>query len=270
MASLRAGSFIRSAVPGRSLFPQSQYSDIRGTSTGAVNNRPSSYGSPYGSDIMGKYENIYNSLGNPPNFNFTATAPGPYQSTADYTNAFSNLSNLSRTGGFSPEDIANIRARAISPIRAVYANANRNLSRSKALQGGYSPNYAAATAKMSRDMSSQLSDATTNAEADIAGKVAANKMSASSDAARLAAEDQATRNNYALKAADFTRQLDMDKLQKEMEMWQFPIKTRMSALSGMSDFFGKMGNQQMSEDELNDRIANNRFGRTMKLYDMFS
>lgn len=72
------------------------------------------------------------------------------------------------TGGYSPEDIANIRARAISPIRSVYSRSLAELDRHKALQGGYMPNYAAARAKMAREQSYATSDATTNAEAAIA------------------------------------------------------------------------------------------------------
>lgn len=84
---------------------------------------------------------------------------------------------FTETGGLSDADKASIRSRAISPTRAVYANAQANVDRQRALQGGYSPNYTAATAKMARDMSQGLSDASTNAEAAIAEMAQRGKLS---------------------------------------------------------------------------------------------
>jgi hypothetical protein len=94
----------------------------------------------------------------------------------DYENLMSQYGEIARTGGYSPEDLQNIRARSVSPIRSIYAGANREVDRSRALQGGYSPNYAAAKAKMAREMSSSLADANTNVEANIAEMVQRGKL----------------------------------------------------------------------------------------------
>lgn len=83
----------------------------------------------------------------------------------------SNFNDFAKTGGYSSMDLSNIRSRAVSPIRAMYANANREVDRSRALQGGYSPGFATAKSRMAREMSSAASDATTNAEGMIAGMV---------------------------------------------------------------------------------------------------
>jgi hypothetical protein len=80
------------------------------------------------------------------------------------------------TGGFSPADLANIRARAVSPVRAVYANAQANLNRQKAIQGGYSPGFAAATGRMAREQGQAVSDASTGAESNIAQMVQSGKL----------------------------------------------------------------------------------------------
>lgn len=76
--------------------------------------------------------------------------------------------DFAKTGGFSSGDINAMREHAISPTRAVYANAMRDIDRSKALQNGYAPNYIAARAKVNRDLAQSISDADTNAEAGIA------------------------------------------------------------------------------------------------------
>jgi hypothetical protein len=86
----------------------------------------------------------------------------------DPFNSYAGFTEFSTTGGYSPEDIANMRARGISPIRAAYANAERELQRGRSLQGGYSPNMAAAQVKMAREQGQSAADATQNVEAGLA------------------------------------------------------------------------------------------------------
>lgn len=90
--------------------------------------------------------------------------------------AYDQYSDFAKTGGYSPQNIQDIRARSISPLRAVYAQAQTNLNRNRALQGGYSPNYAAASAKMSRELGQGLSDASTNVEAALAESIRSGKL----------------------------------------------------------------------------------------------
>jgi hypothetical protein len=90
--------------------------------------------------------------------------------------AYGGYQNFANTGGFSPEDVQNIRARSVAPMRAVYANANREVDRAKSLQGGYSPNYTAAKAKMARELSYGLADASTNVEASLAEQIRSGKL----------------------------------------------------------------------------------------------
>lgn len=90
------------------------------------------------------------------------------QASADYGNIMGQYGQFAKDGGYSPQDLANMRARAVSPIRSIYSSASNALERQKALQGGYSPNYTAATAKMAREQSQGISDANTNTEANIA------------------------------------------------------------------------------------------------------
>lgn len=84
--------------------------------------------------------------------------------------------NFAQTGGFSPQDIQNIRARAVAPIRGVYSNARADVDRQRRLQHGFSPNYTAATAKMGRDQAYSTADASTNAEAMIAELLQKGKL----------------------------------------------------------------------------------------------
>jgi hypothetical protein len=82
--------------------------------------------------------------------------------------SYGGFQNFSQTGGFSPSDVANMRARGTAPIRAAYGNAERNIAQQRSLQGGYSPNAIAAQVKMAREQGQGMSDAAQNVEAGIA------------------------------------------------------------------------------------------------------
>ena len=125
--------------------------------------------------IMQNYNDVISGAkGNP----LTAQAP-KFTQSQDVTNSLSDLSNLATTGGYSEQNKADIRARDISPTRSIYANAQQNVDRARALGGGYSPNANATQLAMARDESSQISDINTNANAGIAQNVAANELAAS-------------------------------------------------------------------------------------------
>lgn len=79
-------------------------------------------------------------------------------------------------GGLSQEDLHNLRARAATPIRAAYSNAEREIGRQRSLQGGYSPNATAALSRMAREQGQATADAAQSAEAGIAGMRQQGKM----------------------------------------------------------------------------------------------
>lgn len=177
--------------------------------------------------------------------------------------AISNYQNFAQTGGFSGQDIQDLRARAISPTRAVYANAQANLDRSRSLGGG-SPNYAAATAKMARDLGQSISDANVNANASIAEAIQRGKMFGASglESAGLGGQDRSSNidqfnSQMAMQAAQLNNQNAAAAAAQggaaasrnaELEM-----ATRLAALGGMTDLYGTnpalasvMGNQLLS------------------------
>lgn len=99
-----------------------------------------------------------------------------YSQSPELTNAIAMIKQLAESGGYSEDDKSELRARGVSPIRSVYANAQQGLDRSKSLQGGYSPGHTAATSKLARELSDRIAGQTTNVNADIADKVAQGKM----------------------------------------------------------------------------------------------
>jgi len=157
--------------------------------------------------IMSDYDRLLQS-GNPVNkAQYTPITPqlaefqGATFSPSNGTSA-NSLREAAKTGGFSGDELSSIRARAVSPIRSIYANAQRNLDRSRSLQGGYSPNYAASSAKMARELSEQIGQANTNVEASIGEAVSRNRMSALSSLAPLEAEESRMRNQIAIANAE--------------------------------------------------------------------
>ncbi len=119
-----------------------------------------------------------------------------YNQSSQSAASLGELARLTASGGYSDQDITDLRARGISPIRAVYANAQRNIDRQRALQGGYSPNYTAATAKMSRELADEIANATQNVNAGIAQNVASNKIAIAPSYASAAGAENALSNQY--------------------------------------------------------------------------
>lgn len=202
-----AGVVFRGYMPGNSstgiappgALPTALFGNPQ-TFTAAANTQASDY-----DRIMQGYADLGNFYKNNPitatPVSYTPISPTttPYSESPDVTQSLSTLQGLSATGGYSAADIADIRARDISPIRSIYANAQENVDRQRALQGGYDPSYNATQASMARDEASQISDVTTAANADIAQSVVQNKLAAatpyasaaSAESSRKTAVDQA-------------------------------------------------------------------------------
>lgn len=183
----QSGNDPRGRVQNQSAHQQERYENQQGP---MVNAFAQNYGraseSDYGNytDIMNQYRNIASGAGSTAGSGgggggggggytaFTVTpgkvTPGKAVAGADPFNSYAGYQEFSKTGGYSPEDIANMRARGTSPIRAAYANAQREVARGRTLQGGYSPNAAAAQVKMAREQSQANADAMQNVEAGLA------------------------------------------------------------------------------------------------------
>lgn len=98
--------------------------------------------------------------------------------------AQSGFQDFSNTGGFSPTSIAAIRSRAISPIRANYANAQRNIGLNRT-RGGTSAGSNTLMSRMAREQGQLSSDATTNAEAGIGQMVQQGRLAGNQGMANL-------------------------------------------------------------------------------------
>ncbi len=191
---------------------------------------------------MGDYNDIMSQLKN-----YQSTAQGPvsaqqvdYTRTPEMNEAFGGYRNFMNTGGFSDADIANMRARGISPIRAVYSNMTNELARQKNLQGGYSPNMAAAMTRMRGSTSQQIADQVQNVNAALAEQIQRGKMFGTEGMGGLSTRDtefaqqaKLANQNAALQAAGINASHPNDKLQSIMAQAQLYGTT-----PGMANMFG--------------------------------
>lgn len=164
--------------------------------------------------INSEYDQLIKSSSENPQqrLNYTPIAPNSktYEPSSGLQSALAQFQSVANTGGYSPGDIGNIRARSVSPIRAIYANAQRGLARQKNLQGGYSPNYGAASTKLARELSDTLGTANTNVEATIAEMVNKNKMAALPGIANLATTEAGMKASF-----DANEQARIDRINEQ-------------------------------------------------------
>ena len=205
-----------------------------GTFTAAANTQAGDYDT-----IMKGYADfISNAKNNPITSTNVTPQLAPYAQSSDVTGSLSNLSNLAATGGYSDADKADIRARDISPIRSIYANAQQNVERSKALKGGYSPNFEAVQSKMARDEADKIGDVTTNANAGIAQNVASNRLAAASPYAGASAGANAAKTQADQANANIVNQINTGNADRSFQAQLYGRNNTLGALSGATSLYG--------------------------------
>lgn len=213
-------------------------------------------------NIMGGYQQLFNSgmsgsAGGSSGGGIGANSYGGYQNLANgkyaswdplfrgaFDKAIGGFGNFADTGGFSDQDKQDIRARAIAPTRAVYANAQNNLNRSRALGGG-SPNYGAAQAKMARDLAYGISDMNVNANASLAEMIQQGKLAGLSGLTQAGSAGQGLSTNIdslnlQANLAGLQGMTGIDSARSAASRASAGQSTaaQMAALSGMTNLYG--------------------------------
>ena len=96
------------------------------------------------------------------------------------------FNEFANTGGFSPQDAQNFRARGNSPISAAYSNARDEMMRGNALQGGYGGNFAAGQSQLARQGGAAASQQGLLTEASLADQIRAGRLGGAQGQAGLA------------------------------------------------------------------------------------
>lgn len=179
-----AGAYHSNLDPWGMFAPRPQRQQTPYTSEAALPRAIEQQGIDY-SNIMRGYQDVLNNP-NPGQNDILAeyrrllgdTRGLTYEESPEFREAFANARALSEHGGITDGEAADLRSRGISPIRAAYANMQRDMDRNKRLSGGSSVNFNAAASRMAREMAQMTSDATQAVNADIAGRRQQGRLTA--------------------------------------------------------------------------------------------
>lgn len=190
----------------------------------AVEGNKADYG-----NIMGAYNSFREGLKAP---RISAPRPGELGESYGYLReAMPGYREFASTGGYSPEDVQELRARGISPIRAAYGNTMRELERSRALGGsGGQGQYVAALSRAQREMPAQLADATTNVNAGLADAIRQGKMFG------LQGISGTGSSMGNLSSAEAGRQLQAEMSNQDAEMQANQM--RLASMGGQASLYG--------------------------------
>jgi hypothetical protein len=186
-------------------------------------------------DIMGGYKNFMQ--GFKPSYEKVN-----YQRPAELNEGFGYLReampgyrNFAQTGGYSDQDIQELRARSTNPVRAAYGNTMMELDRARALGGsGGAPNYIAAASRAQRDMPGQLADAMTGINAELARDIREGKKFGLQGITGTGA----TMGGLAGEDASRSLQASLANQGADLQAQQMGMQGRLGALSGMQSLYG--------------------------------
>lgn len=187
---------------------------------------------------------------------------------------------LIKSGGYSDEDIANIRARTARQTPALYEGLRSDLERGHAAQGGYGPGYDAQLAKLTRDSARASQDAILGSEIGLAESIRGGKLagaSGMSDAERAlqALISQNTLGGYTSAAGiegnlmDSIRSGQMFGVSGLGDLDKTNLARRLSAAGILSDLTGMAGGFSLGWGGLETDAERIRSGANASLLDIF-
>ncbi len=181
-------------------------------------------------DIMGRYKQVFDDAGQDGGGNVNASHAG----YSDPFKSYSGYEDFSKTGGYSDDDIRNLRARGTAPVRAMYGNVQREMNRQRSLQGGYSPNFMASMSKMARDQSAAQADAQQNVEAGLAEQIRSGRLQGLGGMRDI----ETSRLGADVDVSKFNAMADMNTGMFNNQQGQNKFNNRLNALGGMSGLYG--------------------------------
>ena len=186
-------------------------------------------------DIMSGYRGFANSLS--PSFErISYQTPEEFKEGMGYMReSMPGYRDFANTGGYSGQDIQELRARSVNPIRSAYNNTMMELDRSRALGGNAgSPNYIAAASRAQRELPGQMADAMTNINAELARDIREGKKFG------LTGMSGVGGNMAGLAGEDAARQLSADSqnASNSLQARAMYNNAMMGALSGQTSLYG--------------------------------
>lgn len=215
-----------------------EYQDAART---ARNTQVADYG-----NIMSGYKNFMGGLGGPTNFSFErvgAKRPEELGEAYGYLReAAPGYRDFAATGGYSPTDIQELRARSVSPVRSAYGNTMMQLDRTRSLAGAQgAPNYIAATSRAQRELPGQMADAMTSINAELANNIRQGKLAGLAGITGIGSEMGGLSSAEAQRilAADLANQsADIQTQGMREQSLQNLRQSQLAGLSGQTSLYG--------------------------------
>jgi endosialidase-like protein len=222
-------------------------------------------------DIMGGYKNFLS--GFKPSFERVK-----YERPAELGESFGYLREtmpgyreFAKTGGYSAQDIQELRARGIAPIRSAYGNTMMELDRARSLGGaGGAPNYIAAASRAQREMPGQMADAMTTVNAGLADAIRQGRLAGLSGMTQVGG----TMGGLSSEEAGRIMQANLANQGADLQTQQMGMQGRLGALSGMQSLYGTtpgmssmFGNQALNAYGQRGQLEGNRQNYGLGLLD---
>lgn len=205
-------------------------SGYQGAAETARNQNMADYG-----NIMGGYKDFMSNL-NPTAQSVAYKRPGEMNEAYGYLRqAAPGYKEFSETGGYSPTDIQELRARGVSPIRASYGNTMMELDRARSLGGaGGAPNYIAAASRAQRELPGQMADAMTGVNAKLAEDVRSGRLQGLAGLAGIGS----TMGGFAGDEGKAVLQADMANQGADLQAQGMKQQGMLAGLSGQAGLYG--------------------------------
>lgn len=246
--------------------------NLNNQATSAFETNKQDYG-----NIMGAYQKFREGLGGPTRFSFqNVSAPRPAELGESYgilREALPTYREFAQTGGYSPTDIQELRARGVSPIRAAYGNTMMELNRARSL-GGQSgtPNYIAALSRAQRELPEQLASATTDVNAKLAEDIRSGRLAGATGLRGVGGDIGGLASGEAgrqLQASLANQEADLRAQTLGEQSLQNLRQSQLASMGGQASLYGTtpgmssmFGNQALNSYQLRSGMENarNQFG----------
>lgn len=222
-------------------------------------------------DIMSGYKGFANSLS--PSFErVNYKTPEEFKEGMGYMReTMPGYRDFANTGGYSGQDIQELRARSVAPIRSAYGNTMMEMDRARSLGGNAgSPNYIAAASRAQRELPGQMADAMTGINAELARDVREGKKFG------LTGMSGVGGNMAGLAGDDAGRQLsaDINNQQADLSARSMYNQAMLGSMAGQTSLYGTtpamaqmFGRQAMDAYGTRASMESNRRGAGLGLLD---
>lgn len=138
--------------------------------------------------------------------------------------AITGYSNFAQTGGVTPQQQQQTLSQTQGTNAGIFDALKQNLSRQKAVQGGYSPGFGANEASLGRQASSAANSATTNANLGLLQQIQQGKLAGLGGLSNIG-------SLYQSQIPQFTQQ--QDQLAVAKPSWYQNIEGGLGAIGGI-------------------------------------